>query len=73
MPSAAEFQALADELRQLGAVFTQAINLGDQELALWVVGALSSAAARPAWWAREAQAAEVDQIAADIIERARSR
>lgn len=52
MPSAAEFQALADELRQLGAVFTQAINLGDQELALWVVGALSSAAARPAWWAR---------------------
>ena len=53
MPSAAEFQALSDELRQLGAVIVQAANLGDQELALWAVGALSSAAARPAWWARE--------------------
>jgi hypothetical protein len=54
MPSAAEFQALSDELRQLGAVIVQAANLGDQELALWAVGALSSAAARPAWWARDA-------------------
>ncbi|HGY2327146.1 TPA: hypothetical protein ACNVQ0_006493 [Pseudomonas aeruginosa] len=54
MPTAAEFQALHDELRQLGAVFVQAASLGDQELALWAVGALSSAAARPAWWAREA-------------------
>ncbi|HHP5625851.1 TPA: hypothetical protein ACSC6D_006281 [Pseudomonas aeruginosa] len=35
MPTAAEFQALHDELRQLGAVFVQAANLGDQELALW--------------------------------------
>ena len=38
MPSAAEFQALSDELRQLGAVTVQAANLGDQELALWAVG-----------------------------------
>ena len=30
MPSAAEFQALSDELRQLGAVIVQAANLGDQ-------------------------------------------
>lgn len=73
MPTAAEFQALHDELRQLGAVFVQAASLGDQELALWAVGALASAAAKPGWWAREAQAAEVDQIVADIIERARSR
>ncbi|MEN1215561.1 hypothetical protein AAIG85_33460, partial [Pseudomonas aeruginosa] len=58
MPSAAEFQALSDELRQLGAVIVQAANLGDQELALWAVGALSSAAARPAWWAREAADSE---------------
>ena len=58
MPSAAEFQALADELRQLGAVFVQAASMGDQELALWAVGALSSAAARPAWWAREAADSE---------------
>lgn len=35
MPTAAQFQALHDELRQLGAVFVQAANLGDQELALW--------------------------------------
>lgn len=58
MPTAAEYQKLADELRQLGAVFTQAINLGDQELALWAAGSLSSAAAQPAWWAREAAAIE---------------
>jgi hypothetical protein len=38
MPTAAEFQALHDELRQLGAVFVQAANLGDQELALWGSG-----------------------------------
>ena len=54
MPTAAEYQKLADELRQLGAVFTQAINLGDKELAMWAAGALSSAAAQPVWWAREA-------------------
>lgn len=40
MPTAAEYQKLADELRQLGAVFTQAINLGDKELAMWAAGAL---------------------------------
>ena len=33
MPTAAQFQALHDELRQLGAVFVQAANLGDQGLA----------------------------------------
>ena len=38
MPTAAQFQALHDELRQLGAVFVQAANLGDQELALWGSG-----------------------------------
>ena len=70
MPTAAEFQALADELRQLGAVIVQAANLGDQELALWAVGALSSAAARPAWWAREAADNEAAAIAAAAIERA---
>ncbi len=66
MPTAAEFQALHDELRQ----FVQAASLGDQELALWAVGALSSAAARPAWWAREAADNEAAAIAAAAIERA---
>ncbi len=70
MPSAAEFQALADELRQLGAVIVQAANLGDQELALWAVGALSSAAARSAWWAREAADNEAAAIAAAAIVKA---
>lgn len=70
MPNAAEFQALADELRQLGAVIVQAANLGDQELVLWAVGALSSAADRPAWWAREAADNEAAAIAASAIERA---
>ncbi len=31
MPTAAEFQALHDELRQLGAVFEQAANLGSSQ------------------------------------------
>ena len=70
MPSAAEFQALSDELRQLGAVFVQAASLGDQELALWAVGALSSAAARPAWWAREAAENEAAAVVAAVIEKA---
>lgn len=70
MPSAAEFQALSDELRQLGAVIVQAANLGDQELALWAVGALSSAAARPAWWAREAAENEAAAVVAAVIEKA---
>ncbi|RTV46155.1 hypothetical protein [Pseudomonas aeruginosa] len=70
MPNAAEYQALADELRQIGAVFTQAANLGDQELALWAVGALSSAAARPAWWARETADNEAAAIAAAAIVKA---
>ena len=70
MPSAAEFQALHDELRQLGAVFVQAANLGDQELALWAVGALSSAAARPAWWAREAAENEAAAVVAAVLEKA---
>ena len=70
MPSAAEFQALADELRQLGAVFVQAASMGDQELALWAVGALSSAAARPAWWAREAAENEAAAVVAAVIEKA---
>lgn len=63
MPTAAEFQALHDELRQLGAVFVQAASMGDQELALWAVGALSSAAARPAWWAREGSSQKTGKIA----------
>lgn len=33
MPTAAELQALHDELRELGAVFVQALNIGDQERA----------------------------------------
>ena len=70
MPNAAEFQALADELRHLGAVFVQAASLGDQELALWAVGALSSAAARPAWWAREAAENEAAAVVAAVIEKA---
>ena len=70
MPTAAEFQALHDELRQLGAVFVQAASLGDQELALWAVGALSSAAARPAWWAREAAENEAAAMVAAVIEKA---
>mgnify|MGYP003470040057 CR=1 FL=1 len=32
MPSAAEFQALSDELRQLGAVIVQAANLAIRSL-----------------------------------------
>ena len=71
MPTAAEYQKLADELWQLGAVFTQAINLRDKELAMWAAGALSSAAAQPAWWAREAAENEAAAVAAAIIMKAR--
>ena len=70
MPTAAQFQALHDELRQLGAVFVQAANLGDQELALWAVGALASAAAKPGWWAREAAENEAAAVVAAVIEKA---
>ncbi|GKR00174.1 hypothetical protein [Aeromonas hydrophila] len=70
MPTAAEFQALHEELRQLGAVFVQAANLGDQELALWAVGALASAAAKPGWWAREAAENEAAAVVAAVIEKA---
>lgn len=52
MPSAVEFQRLADELRQVENAIIQAASDGDQELVLLAVGALSSAASRPAWWAR---------------------
>ena len=47
MPTAAEFQALHDELRQLGAVFVQAASLADQELALWAVRRGRQAEASP--------------------------
>ena len=70
MPTAAEFQALHDELRQLGAVFVQALNIGDQELGLWAVGALASAAAKPGWWAREAAENEAAAVVAAVIEKA---
>ena len=70
MPTAAEFQALHDELRQLGAVFVQAANLGDPALPLWAVGALSSAAAKPGWWAREAADNEAAALAAAAIVKA---
>ena len=38
MPTAAEFQALHDELRQLGAVFVQAANqrISVLELSYWI-------------------------------------
>ena len=68
--AAAEYQKLADELRQLGAVFTQAVNLDDKELAMWAAGALSSAAAQPAWWAREAADNEAAAVAAAAIMKA---
>ncbi|GJC30003.1 hypothetical protein KAM376D_44980 [Aeromonas caviae] len=48
----------------------QAASMGDQELALWAVGALSSAAARPAWWAREAAENEAAAVVAAVIEKA---
>ena len=70
MPTAAELLALHDDLRELGAVFVQALNIGDQELGLWAVGALASAAAKPGWWAREAADSEAAAIAAAAIVKA---
>lgn len=40
MPSAVEFQRLADELRQVENAIIQAASDGDQELVLLAVGAL---------------------------------
>ena len=70
MPSAVEFQQLADELRQVEDAIIQAASDGDQELVLLAVGALSSAASRPAWWAREASEAEAASVMAAVIEKA---
>ena len=42
MPSAVEFQQLADELRQVENAIIQAASDGDQELVLLAVGAQSS-------------------------------
>ena len=70
MPSAADFQRLADELRQIGDAIIQAASQGDQDLVLLAVGALSSAASRPAWWAREASEAEAASVMAAVIEKA---
>jgi hypothetical protein len=73
MPTAVEYQALAEELKQLCVAFTQAANLGDQELAMWAIGGLSSAAARPAWWAREIEEKEAADVAAAVILKAQQR
>ncbi len=71
MPTAEDYQALHDELQQLGAVLVQAFNLHDQELGFWAVGALASAAAKPGWWAREAADNDAAVIAALTIARAK--
>ena len=70
MPSAADFQRLADELRQIGDAIIQAASQGDQDLVLLAVWALSSAANRPAWWAREAAEDEAAAVVAAVIEKA---
>lgn len=70
MPTAEDYQALHDELQQLGAVLVQAINLQDQELGFWAVGALASAAAKPGWWAREAADNDAAVLATAAIVRA---
>lgn len=70
MPNAAEFQRLTDELRQIGEAIHQAASFGDQELVRLALGALSSAAARPAWWAREAAESEAEAVAIVAIEKA---
>ena len=70
MPSAVEFQRLADELRQIENAIIQAASQGDQDLVLLAVGALSSAANRPAWWAREAAEDEAAAVVAAVIEKA---
>ena len=44
MPTAAEFQALHDELRQLGAVFVQAANWWAREAADNEAAAMAAAA-----------------------------
>lgn len=69
MPYAADFQRLADELRQIGDAIIQAASLGDQELVFLAVGALSSAANRAAWWAREAAENEAASVVAAVIEK----
>lgn len=73
MPTAEDYQALHNELRELGAVLVQAINLQDQELGFWAVGALASAAAKPGWWAREAADNDAAAIAAAAIVRAQKK
>lgn len=70
MPNGADFQRLADELRQIGDAIIQAASQGDQELVLLAVGALSSAANRSAWWAREAAENEATSAVASVIEKA---
>lgn len=72
MPTPAELHQLSDEIRRAGAMLVQVAHDGDPEILMMIVNVLNACAAKPAWWAREAQAAEVDQIVADIIERARS-
>ncbi len=69
MPNAEDFQRLADELRKIEGAIIQAAGQGDQELVLLAVGALSSAANRSAWWAREAAENEAASVAADVIEK----
>ena len=67
MPTPAELQQLSDEIRRAGAMLVQVAHDGDPEILMMIVNVLNACAAKPAWWAREAQAAEVDQIVADII------
>ena len=71
MPTAEDYQALHDELQQIGAVLVQAFNLQDQELGFWAIGSLASAAAKPGWWAREAADNAAETIAAAAIVRAK--
>lgn len=73
MPTAADYQALHDELQQLGAVLVQAFSLQDQELGFWAIGSLASAAAKPGWWAREAADNDAAAIAAAAIVRAQKK
>ena len=72
MPTPDELQQLSDDIRHVGAMLVQIANDGDPDLLLMIVNVLNQCAMRPAIWAREVKAMEVDQIASAAIERARS-
>ena len=57
---------------EVGAMLVQIAHDGDPDLLLMLVNVLNQCAMRPAIWAHEVRAMEIDQIASAAIERART-